>query len=57
MKYSKERRGAPDCTVSNDKFYSMTLHELAMKAIKKHIVISSFNKEVILKTDINPKGV
>ena len=45
-----------DCTVSNNKFSSVTLNELAMKA-RESIQSSSFNKAVNLKTDINPNRV
>ena len=41
--------------VSNTKFSSVTLNELAMKARERiSTVISSFNKTVYKKTDINP---
>ena len=45
----KKERGS-DSTVWNNKFSSVTLNELAMKARD-----SSFNKAVNLKTDINFK--
>ena len=42
----------PDCTVSNTKFSSVTLNELAIEA-----VIITFNKAVNEKTAINPNRV
>ena len=39
-KYSKEKYG-PDCTVSNTKFSSVNLNELAVKARERIMVIYS----------------
>ena len=45
----------PDCTVSNSKFSSVTLNELAInESQRKDIVISSFNRAANKKTVINP---
>ena len=43
----QKKEGGPDCTFSNKKFSSVTLHELAlaMKARKYTVILLSFNKE------------
>ena len=51
----QKREGGPDCTVSNNKYSSVTLNELT-KSQRKHTVISTFITAVNLKTDINPNG-
>ena len=42
----QKKEDGPDRSVSNNKFSSVTLNELAMKA-RKNTVNSSFSKEVI----------
>ena len=48
----QKKECGPDCTVSNNKFTSVTLNELEM-----YTVISSFKNAVNLKTDIYPNVV
>ena len=49
---TQKKEVGPNRSVLNNRFSSVTLNEMAMKARD-----SSFNKAVNPKTDINPKGV
>ena len=54
-KHIKEEYG--QTAVSNTKFSSVTLNELAVERQRKKSVISDFNKATNNNTDINPNGV
>ena len=43
----QKKEGGPDRSVSDNQSSSVTLNKLAIKAKKKHTVISSFSNEVI----------
>ena len=54
----QKKECAPDSIVSKKQFSSVTLNVLAIEAKESiFIIISSINKTIDPKTDINPNGV